>query len=122
MLAWRDALLDGRLPRFEETKFPARVVHDSITKTLESMGLARFCRQNTEVTDRLLHQIIQLAESSSTRADEALGEMEFALGGCPSPMSGRLFVSRPVVTADETTHRIDIDCNSPTSGLVGRAK
>ncbi|MCA9528218.1 MAG: VWA domain-containing protein [Myxococcales bacterium] len=56
VLAWREALLAGRLPT--AGPWPAPVVATSISNALESLGILRFCSGNEDLVDALLPDLL----------------------------------------------------------------
>jgi uncharacterized protein with von Willebrand factor type A (vWA) domain len=54
--AWRDALLEGRLP--PETTWPPPEVAAPVRGALLSLGIVRFCKGQAELVDELLHDIL----------------------------------------------------------------
>ena len=64
--AWRDALLSGLEP--PETPWPPTAVGEPARRAIAELGLARFCRDQPELTDELLRDVL----ASFTRADADL--------------------------------------------------
>ncbi|TGO02210.1 hypothetical protein PN36_28600 [Candidatus Thiomargarita nelsonii] len=52
IMAWRKALLDGHLPKHID--WPNQPVLGKILSVLDQLDIARFCQQQTELTDNLL--------------------------------------------------------------------
>ncbi len=65
---WRDALLDGQLPA--EDAWPQAEIAAPVRQALETMGLVRFCKDQAELVDDLLEDIL----AAFSRQDEALRE------------------------------------------------
>ena len=65
---WRDALLDGRLP--PRDAWPPVEVGDPLRRALERLGIARFCKGQSELVDDLLSDFI----SALHRRHEVLSE------------------------------------------------
>ena len=64
-LAWRDALLEGRLPPADA--WPSAGIAGPVRRALDRMGLVRFCRDQTEVVDALLGDVL----AAFSRQDQA---------------------------------------------------
>lgn len=56
VLAWRDALLAGRLPPVDA--WPPAEIAEPVRRALDRMGLVRFCRDQPEVVDALLEDVL----------------------------------------------------------------
>ena len=56
VLAWRDALLDGRLPPADA--WPLAEIAGPVRRALDRMGFVRFCRGQPEVVDALLQDVL----------------------------------------------------------------
>ena len=54
ILQWRNALLDGELPDHEQLNWPDQQIKITLLKRLESLNIARYCRQQEELTDLIL--------------------------------------------------------------------
>ena len=54
---WRAALFNGRLPK--PTAWPAPSVQALVCRALEDMGIVRFCKDQAELTDALLADIVE---------------------------------------------------------------
>ena len=64
-LTWRDALLEGRLPLADA--WPSAEISGPVRRALDRMGLVRFCRDQTEVVDALLGDVL----AAFSRQDQA---------------------------------------------------
>ena len=64
--AWRDALLDGRLP--PAGAWPPEQLAAPVRQALERMGIVRFCKGQRELVDELLKDIL----AAFTRQDDGL--------------------------------------------------
>ena len=63
---WRDALLDGRLPPADT--WPPAEVAGPVRRALARMGVARFCKDQPELVDDLLKDVL----AAFSRRDEAV--------------------------------------------------
>ena len=63
---WRDALLDGRLPPAHT--WPATEIAGPVRRALDRMGVARFCKDQPELVDDLLKDVL----AAFSRRDEAV--------------------------------------------------
>jgi uncharacterized protein with von Willebrand factor type A (vWA) domain len=54
--AWQDALLDGRLP--PDDTWPGAPLDGPVRQALASMGLARFCKGQSELVDALMADVL----------------------------------------------------------------
>ena len=63
---WRDALLDGRLPPADT--WPPAEVAGPVRRALDRMGVARFCKDQPELVDGLLKDVL----SAFSRREEAV--------------------------------------------------
>ena len=63
---WRDALLDGRLPPADT--WPPAEVAGPVRRALDRMGVARFCKDQPELVDDLLKDVL----SAFSRREEAV--------------------------------------------------
>jgi len=61
---YRTALLQGRLPS-TTTAWPLPVIQDGINQGLTKLGLARHCKDNPEVTDAVLLDVLNILEKKS---------------------------------------------------------
>ena len=66
--AWRDALLNGQLPPADS--WPSEAIAAPVRRALERMGLACFCKNQPELTDDLLEDIL----AAFSRQDDAIRE------------------------------------------------
>lgn len=64
VLAWREALLAGRLPD-TSVNWPANPMRDALLRELAELQIARFCRDQPELVDELLLDILQAADDFS---------------------------------------------------------
>lgn len=76
--AWRDALLDGRLP--PEPCWPPGGAGASVRQALASMGIQRFCKGEPGLVDDILRDVIAsvVAREAATRAEVAARLAELA--------------------------------------------
>jgi uncharacterized protein with von Willebrand factor type A (vWA) domain len=76
--AWREALLDGRLP--PDTTWPPPEIAAPARTAIESLGIARFCKQQPDLVDALLRTILssfaQHASSFLSEVAARLRELE----------------------------------------------
>jgi hypothetical protein len=59
IMAWRKALLDGHLPNEQHIDWPNQPVLGKILSVLGQLDIARFCQQQTELTDNLLLEVCE---------------------------------------------------------------
>lgn len=64
--AWRDAMLGGRLP---PEGWPAPAIAGPVRQALDQMGLVRFCKDQPELVDALLADVLQ----AFARQSEVIG-------------------------------------------------
>ena len=64
--AWREALLGGRLPSIGA--WPPAGIAGPVLQALDGMGIARFCKDQPELVDRLLKDVL----ASFARQDETI--------------------------------------------------
>ena len=76
---WRRALLAGELPD-SATPWPGKGVAEPILAKLRSLGITRYTRENPEVADSLLHQLLDwmsaLAREREQRIEAELERLE----------------------------------------------
>lgn len=65
LLAWRSALLEGRVPE-ADVIWPGAEWHALFASLLGELELARYCEGSSEVTDEVLLGLVELARSGST--------------------------------------------------------
>ncbi len=114
-LGWRKALLDGRVPSFDEAPWPAHGVHDSVTRVIRDLGLSRFCRANPEVTDKLLDQLVDIAESSARHLDDVLQALARAARAKAEEEDGKKENPAPALSAATGTSRSIVGGNAGRS-------
>lgn len=85
MLRWREALLDGRLPDAEDAGWPEPALLLPLRNELKGLGLARYCRQEAQLTDAVLLSILNAVTRATSdldanihRISERLREEELA--------------------------------------------
>lgn len=59
IMAWRRALLDGHLPNEKHIDWPNQPALGKILSVLGQLDIARFCQQQTELTDHLLLEVCE---------------------------------------------------------------
>jgi uncharacterized protein with von Willebrand factor type A (vWA) domain len=59
IMAWRKALLEGHLPNEKHIDWPNQPVLGKILSVLGQLDIARFCQQQTELTDNLLLEVCE---------------------------------------------------------------
>ena len=59
LLQWRQALLDGQLPREEELDWPEPALCRLILKRLEALDIVRYCKDEPTLTDTVLESILE---------------------------------------------------------------
>ena len=59
IMAWRRALLDGHLPNEQHIDWPNQPALGKILSVLGQLDIARFCQQQTELTDHLLLEVCE---------------------------------------------------------------
>jgi uncharacterized protein with von Willebrand factor type A (vWA) domain len=64
VLAWREALLAGRLPD-ASANWPANPMRDALLRELTDLQIARFCRDQPELVDELLLDVLKAADDFS---------------------------------------------------------
>ena len=67
-MAWRDALLQGRLPRAEV--WPHEAV-SGVRDALDALGIARFCEDRPDLVDELLADVLQAFHRRAVTLDES---------------------------------------------------
>ncbi len=111
LLAWRRALLEGRLPGVAEVDWPAEPIRRLLLGELASLGIARFCRSNPEVTDALLAQLVEVRSALELRRIEAVSALAEALA-----REERRRTSARRVRAKGVINRIARDAMAPVLG------
>lgn len=74
VLAWREALLEGRLPALGQTVWPDARISEALTSELTSLGISRFCAGQDDLVDSLLLDILRSVEEYQTKLSVALEE------------------------------------------------
>lgn len=64
VLAWREALLAGRLPD-ASVNWPSNLMRDALLRELTELQIARFCRDQPELVDELLLDVLKAADDFS---------------------------------------------------------
>lgn len=64
VLAWRETLLAGRLPE-TSVNWPANPMRDALLRELTELQIARFCRDQPELVDELLLDVLNAADDFS---------------------------------------------------------
>jgi uncharacterized protein with von Willebrand factor type A (vWA) domain len=59
IMAWRKALLEGHLPDDKPIDWPNQPVLGKILSVLKQLDIARFCKQQSELTDKLLLDVCE---------------------------------------------------------------
>jgi uncharacterized protein with von Willebrand factor type A (vWA) domain len=75
VVRWRDALLDGRLPPASPPPWPGDPIGRAARDALERLGIAPFCKYDTELTDDLLDGLLADIARFSDDADEQIREI-----------------------------------------------
>lgn len=65
VLAWREALLAGRLPD-ASANWPANPIREALLRELNELQIARFCRDQPELADELLLDVLRAADDFSS--------------------------------------------------------
>ena len=74
--AWRDCLLDGRLPPVGT--WPSPEIGNPARKAIDSLGFLRFCKGQPELVDALLHSVLR---SFARQVDEVRADIVRRLHG-----------------------------------------
>ena len=67
IVAWRDALLEGRLPRADD--WPPEAV-SGVREALDKLGIARFCEEQPDLVDELLADVLNAIRDRAEVIDE----------------------------------------------------
>jgi uncharacterized protein with von Willebrand factor type A (vWA) domain len=76
ILAWRAALLEGRLPAKNAVKWPIGEANTAIRSTIEALNILPFCKDQPEIVDSLLHNLLEAGESAGQRYAQLVKELE----------------------------------------------
>lgn len=72
LASWRDALLDGRLPTRPPPPWPGDPIAGAVQDALDGLGIARFCKDNEQLTDDLLEGFLVDLARFSDPTDEQI--------------------------------------------------
>ncbi len=72
VLAWRAALLEGRLPMPDTLPWPDRTVSERLLPRLETLEMAPLCRDEKSLTDHLLKDICRAVDSVDEWREQGL--------------------------------------------------
>ncbi len=75
LLAWRGALLRGRLPSNNDAPWPGEDIRTALLDKLEGLNIARFCKDQPELTDALLVDILKAVEKYALAIDRRTSEL-----------------------------------------------
>ncbi|SEH04589.1 VWA domain-containing protein [Candidatus Venteria ishoeyi] len=71
VMQWREALLHGQLPDENALQWPQQALKAALLQQLRNLNIARFCHQQTTLTDALLLEICQSAEKFHIQESES---------------------------------------------------
>lgn len=69
ILRWREALLDGRLPESQYAGWPEPELLLPLRNELKELGMARYCRQEAQLTDAILLSILSAVTRATSELD-----------------------------------------------------
>ncbi|NKC10890.1 MAG: VWA domain-containing protein [Gammaproteobacteria bacterium] len=72
IMTWRKALLEGHLPHEKSIDWPDQPILGKILNVLEQLDIARFCHQQTELTDQLLLEVCDAVNQFETIQSEQI--------------------------------------------------
>ena len=73
VVAWRKALLEGRLP--PQGEWPPEAIDAPVRRALEALGLARFCRDQPELVDEVVRNILAAWNRQFLQYESELAEV-----------------------------------------------
>jgi uncharacterized protein with von Willebrand factor type A (vWA) domain len=76
ILAWRAALLDGELPAESAVKWPGGEADARMRETIEGLHILPFCKDQPEIVDPLLRDLLEMNETAGERYKQLLKELE----------------------------------------------